>query len=123
MTCGMHRTEYGSCTRRSRMRWDNLAAFEKLKHHGRDSYLPCMATRLLDPRIEGLIEPWMASSESAPEINADAKTFSAPNRPASASAVILRAIEQGQASLALAQRAASPTRPTLRTRLRFHHWP
>jgi len=35
------------------VRWDDLAAFEKRKHHGRNSNLPSLAARQMDSRIEG----------------------------------------------------------------------
>jgi hypothetical protein len=101
ITCGMQRTEYGSCTR-PQSACDGTISLPS------SSVRTAPATAIWPgwPRAawmrasKGLIEPWMASSDSAPDISAAANTSSAPNRPCQRERRRhLRAVEQRQAFL------------------------
>ena len=88
MTWGTQRIEYGSCTR-PQCTW--LVTISLPSSRPRSA--PATAIWPIWPRAawmrasNGLTEPWIASSDSAPAISPAASTCSAPNSPASVSAV------------------------------------
>jgi hypothetical protein len=88
MTWGMQRMEYGSCTRpQCGCEGSIWLPSSRARTAAATAICPAWPRAAWMRASNGLTEPLMASSESAPATSAAQNTSSAPNRPASARAV------------------------------------